>query len=109
MTVAYAAVAAGSATSCARARCRRFRGAGKLRQSRFRDAVADAMLVPCTAVTRHGPVGRAGAWPGVRQGIAAMLRLISTVLCLLGFHRYELPTRDGGMRCRCRRVRYLLL
>lgn len=34
---------------------------------------------------------------------------LSCVLCLLGFHRYARPTRDGGMRCRCRRVRYLLL
>ncbi|WP_281353883.1 hypothetical protein [Pseudoxanthomonas suwonensis] len=39
-----------------------------------------------------------------------MPHLISSLLCLLGFHRYDRPTRDGGMRCRCcRRVRYLVI
>lgn len=33
---------------------------------------------------------------------------LSKLLCLLGIHRCTKPTHDGGLRCRCRRVRYQL-
>jgi len=38
-----------------------------------------------------------------------MPHLLSDLFCLMGFHRYHWPTRDGGRRCRCRRVRYLVI